>query len=236
MRPVDLAQLLVDLRPRPTGIGPVESDAGGPPLKLFGAFQGRESRCDAGERAWIFPLLPFCGLQRFPAGALPFAAEDMGVAPDHLVADRVDDVGWEALKAAEREHREDSSAVAGVAAALPALKRAEKLQRRAARVGFDWPDAHGPREKIDEELGEIDRAEGEAEMASEVGDLLFSVVNYARHLGIDPEAALRGANRRFEGRFRKVEALADRPLTDMDIEELEEIWRQAKKSLQASER
>ena len=154
----------------------------------------------------------------------------------HIFSSEEQSPGWEALKAAEREHREDSSAVAGVAAALPALKRAEKLQRRAARVGFDWPDAHGPREKIDEELGEIDRAEGEAEMASEVGDLLFSVVNYARHLGIDPEAALRGANRRFEGRFRKVEALADRPLTDMDIEELEEIWRQAKKSLQASER
>jgi ATP diphosphatase len=154
----------------------------------------------------------------------------------HIFGSQEQSPGWEALKAAEREQLEDSSALAGVAAALPALKRAEKLQRRAARVGFDWPDAKGPRQKIDEELGEIDRAEGEKEIAAEIGDLLFSVVNYARHLGIDPEAAVRNANRRFENRFRKVEALASRPLAEMNIEKLEELWRQAKRQLQASER
>jgi ATP diphosphatase len=136
--------------------------------------------------------------------------------------------GWEALKAAERDRHEDKSALAHVAQALPALKRAEKLQRRAARVGFDWPDASGPRAKMDEELGEIDRAASAGERAAEIGDLLFSVVNYARHHEIDPETALREAAQRFEDRFRKVEALADRPLAEMTIDELETLWQRAK--------
>jgi ATP diphosphatase len=148
----------------------------------------------------------------------------------------VDSPGWEALKAAERTALEDRSALAGVALALPALKRSEKLQQRAARVGFDWPDASGPRSKIEEELGEIDRAEGQEELSAEIGDLLFSVVNYARHLDIDPESALRGACARFEQRFRKVEAIAERPLGEMSIEALEELWQSAKKALQASDR
>ena len=82
--------------------------------------------------------------------------------------------GWEALKAAERADHADESALAGVALALPALKRAEKIQRRAARVGFDWPDADGPRAKIDEELDEIERADDDEERAAELGDLLFA--------------------------------------------------------------
>jgi nucleoside triphosphate diphosphatase len=139
--------------------------------------------------------------------------------------------GWEALKAAERDEREDTSALAHVALALPALKRAEKLQRRAARVGFDWPDASGPRAKIDEELAEIDLADSDEERAAEIGDLLLSVVNYARHLGVNPETALREANDRFESRFRKVEALADRPLAEMTIDELEMLWQRAKREL-----
>ena len=139
--------------------------------------------------------------------------------------------GWEALKAEERGRSEDCSALAGVALALPALKRAEKIQRRAARIGFDWPDSDGPRAKIAEELAELDAAANPAERASELGDLLFSVVNYARHLGIDPETALREATQRFEQRFRKVEELADKPLNDMDINELEALWQQAKRSL-----
>jgi ATP diphosphatase len=137
--------------------------------------------------------------------------------------------GWEALKAAERSAGPDPSAVAGIALALPALKRAEKVQRRAARVGFDWPDISGPRQKIDEELGEIERAGSDEERASEMGDLLFSVVNYARHLGVDPETALREATSRFESRFRKVEELADKPLKDMTLDELEALWQRAKK-------
>jgi ATP diphosphatase len=147
----------------------------------------------------------------------------------HIFGDAVASPGWETLKAAEREDQEDESAIAGVALALPALKRAEKIQRRAARVGFDWPDADGPRAKIDEELGEIERAADDAERASEIGDLLFTVVNYARHLGVNPETALREATARFEARFRKVEGLADKPLNDMNIDELETLWQRAKK-------
>lgn len=146
----------------------------------------------------------------------------------HIFGDEAASPGWEALKAAERHQAEDRSALAGVALALPALKRAEKLQRRAARIGFDWPDVSGPRAKIDEELAEIDAASTEAERAAELGDLLFSVVNYARHLDIDPEAALREASARFESRFRKVEEIADKPLKDMYIEALEELWQRAK--------
>jgi ATP diphosphatase len=149
----------------------------------------------------------------------------------HIFGEESESPGWEALKAAERDRKDDPSAVAGVALALPALKRAEKLQRRAARVGFDWPDAAGPRAKIEEELKEIDAAEGSEEVASEIGDLLFSVVNYARHLDIDPEAALREAAARFEQRFRKVEKLAERPLKDMHIDDLEALWQRAKKAL-----
>ena len=147
----------------------------------------------------------------------------------HVFGDDAHSPGWETLKAAERDRHEDRSALAHVAQALPALKRAEKLQRRAARVGFDWPDASGPRSKIDEELAEIDQAASAGERAAEIGDLLFSVVNYARHHEIDPEAALRDAAQRFEERFRKVEALADRSLAGMSIDELEALWQRAKK-------
>jgi ATP diphosphatase len=146
----------------------------------------------------------------------------------HIFGEAESSPGWETLKAAERGDDADSSAVAGVALALPALKRAEKIQRRAARVGFDWPDADGPRRKIDEELGEIERAETDEERAGEVGDLIFAMVNYARHLGVNPETALREATARFERRFRKVEELADKPLKEMDIDELEALWQRAK--------
>ncbi|HEU0135050.1 MAG TPA: nucleoside triphosphate pyrophosphohydrolase [Allosphingosinicella sp.] len=146
----------------------------------------------------------------------------------HIFGDAAHSPGWEALKAAERHERDDKSALAGVALALPALKRAEKLQRRAARIGFDWPDPSGPRAKIDEELAEIDDSTSAAERSAELGDLLFSVVNYARHLDIDPEAALRDASARFEQRFRKVEEIVDKPLKEMDIDALEALWQRAK--------
>ncbi|HEX8126384.1 MAG TPA: nucleoside triphosphate pyrophosphohydrolase [Allosphingosinicella sp.] len=146
----------------------------------------------------------------------------------HIFGNETVSPGWEALKAAERGGASDQSALAGVALALPALKRAEKLQRRAARVGFDWPDAAGPRAKIEEELGELDDAATAEERSAELGDLLFSVVNYARHLDIDPESALREASARFEQRFRKVEEIADKPLKDMDIQALEALWQRAK--------
>ena len=149
----------------------------------------------------------------------------------HIFGDADRSPGWETLKAAERSQNSDTSAVAGVAVALPALKRAEKIQRRAARVGFDWPDAEGPRLKIDEELDELERAETEEEKSAELGDLLFAVVNFARHLGINPETALRQATDRFERRFRKVEEIADKPLKDMDIDALEGLWQKAKKAV-----
>ena len=147
----------------------------------------------------------------------------------HIFGDAVASPGWETLKAAERSDDGDTSALAGVALALPALKRAEKIQRRAARVGFDWPDADGPRQKIDEELGEIERADTDEDRAGELGDLLFAVVNYARHLGVNPETALREATARFESRFRKVEEIADKSLKEMNIDELEALWQRAKK-------
>ena len=136
---------------------------------------------------------------------------------------------WEQIKAEERAAKTDGSALAGIALALPALKRAEKIQKRAARVGFDWPDAAGPRAKIDEELAEIARAADDDERAAEIGDLLFSAVNYARHLGVDPEAALSAANARFERRFRKMEEIAGNPMKDMDLNQLEALWQAAKK-------
>ncbi|HEX8571150.1 MAG TPA: nucleoside triphosphate pyrophosphohydrolase [Allosphingosinicella sp.] len=149
----------------------------------------------------------------------------------HIFGDRSESPGWEALKAAERHEGDDKSALAGVALALPALKRAEKLQRRAARIGFDWPDSAGPRAKIDEELAELEASGSDEERSAELGDLLFSVVNYARHLDIDPETALRQASERFEQRFRKVEEIADKPLKDMNIDALETLWQRAKKLL-----
>ena len=147
----------------------------------------------------------------------------------HIFGEAASSPGWEALKAAERADHPDESALAGVALALPALKRAEKIQRRAARIGFDWPDIEGPKAKIEEEMGEIERAETDAERVAELGDLLFAVVNYARHLDIEPETALREATSRFETRFRKVEEIADKPLKDMNIDELESLWQRAKK-------
>ena len=144
----------------------------------------------------------------------PHLFGEAGVRPD-----------WEGMKAAERAP--GSSALDGVALALPALMRAEKLQKRAARKGFDWPDATGPRAKIDEELLEIEGASTEAERVDEVGDLLFAVVNYARHLGVDPEVALRGANAKFEGRFRSIETAPG--FAGLPLDAKERLWNKAKK-------
>jgi nucleoside triphosphate diphosphatase len=135
---------------------------------------------------------------------------------------------WEQIKADERAAKPDKSALAGVALALPALERAAKLQRRAARVGFDWPDRSGPRAKIDEELAELDAETEHPRMLEELGDLLFAVVNLARHLNIEPEAALRDANRKFEHRFRAIENAPG--FEGMSLEEKETLWMAAKKA------
>ena len=144
----------------------------------------------------------------------------------HIFGDAAESPGWDAIKATERKHREDESALAGVANALPALDRAAKLQRRAARTGFDWPDESGPRAKIDEELEELDRESDPHRRQDELGDLLFAVVNLARHLNIDAEEALRQANRKFESRFRQIEKMPG--FETMSLEEKEALWRKAK--------
>jgi len=136
--------------------------------------------------------------------------------------------GWESLKAAERADHPDDSALAGVALALPALLRAEKLQRRAARTGFDWPDAAGPRAKIEEELAEVEAENDAHALEDEIGDLLFAVVNWSRHLGINPESALRRANAKFERRFRAMEAMAGDAFAGLSLEEKDALWVRAK--------
>ena len=137
---------------------------------------------------------------------------------------------WEMIKADERKAKGADSALAGVATGLPALLRAEKLQKRAARTGFDWPDPNGARAKIDEELREVETAANAAERDEEIGDLLFSVVNWARKLGVNPEAALRAANTKFERRFRAMEAEAGDAFGALDLDAKEELWVRAKLS------
>jgi ATP diphosphatase len=147
---------------------------------------------------------------------------------------------WEAIKAAERaalaREVKPQSALDGVEQALPALKRAQKLGKRAASVGFDWPDSRGVRAKIDEELAELSAAEcsgRKGEIDEELGDLLFAVVNLARHLKVDPEHALRAANLKFESRFRRMETEARATgtrLSDLDLEALEARWQAAKRA------
>ncbi len=150
-------------------------------------------------------------------------------------ADGKQDGSWEQIKELERSGSDDQSALAGVTKALPALKRAQKLGKRASRVGFDWPDRAGVLAKIQEELDELEVAVGEREPASieeEFGDVLFAVVNLARHLDIDPEKALTGANYKFERRFRDMEqqiATSGRRFRDFNIETLDKHWRAAKK-------
>lgn len=144
---------------------------------------------------------------------------------------------WERIKAEERGGGGDEGALAGVAKSLPALKRAQKLGKRAAGVGFDWPDRRGVREKIAEELEELEDAVGTrdpARVEEEFGDLLFAVVNLARHLDVDAENALTGANRKFERRFAEMEkAIRDSGgrFRDHNLESLDREWRAAKRRL-----
>ncbi len=151
----------------------------------------------------------------------------------HIFSDAADEgqsreVRWEAQKAAEREAKGATSALDGVALALPALMRAEKLQKRAARVGFDWPDSAGPRAKVIEELDELAAAKTAAEKLDEAGDLLFAAVNLVRRYGIAPEDALRHGNAKFERRFRGMEALAGADFPSLSLEAQEALWQQVK--------
>src|ERR1051325_6649860 len=140
---------------------------------------------------------------------------------------------WGAHKAAEREAKgEAASVVDGVAIALPALLRAAKISRRAARIGFDWPDAASVIDKIEEELDEIedaiDDSASPAALEEEIGDLLFAAANLARKLDIEPETALRRATAKFERRFRRVEALAEARAVGRNLDALEALWQEIK--------
>ena len=141
-------------------------------------------------------------------------------------ADDADTVrrNWDEIKAAERG-AERSSLLEGISA-MPGLSRAMELGRRAAKVGFDWPDVSGVRGAVDDELAELDRADSHEERRRELGDVLFSVVNLARHLDVDPESALQAAATRFDRRFRQMEATGD--LESLDLDQLNALWHEAK--------
>ena len=141
---------------------------------------------------------------------------------------------WEAQKQAERAARSEHTTLAGIAIGLPALTRAQKLTARAARVGFDWPDAEAVLAKLDEEVAEL-RAEltdaDPARLTDELGDMLFVLANLARKLGLDPEACLRHANDKFTRRFTAIEtrlAATGKTLSDATLDEMESHWQAVK--------
>lgn len=182
------------------------------------------------------------------AGHFDFAGVARGIADKmirrhpHVFGDESRDrtpaeqtVAWEAIKAAERAGKPaEAGVLAGVAAGLPALTRAVKLQNRAARVGFDWPNAGEVLAKIAEETAELVEARdagAATEVAEEYGDLLFVMANLARHLGVDPEAALRAANAKFTRRFEAIEAALaaeGRRPDESTLEEMDALWNAAK--------
>ena len=149
-----------------------------------------------------------------------------------VVADTAEEVkaNWEAIKAAERGTTPDS-ALHGVPAGMPALERAAKVQRKAATVGFDWPSTKGVFAKVAEELQEVEAAGSDSNAtAAEIGDLLFAVVNLARHLHVDPELALTGSIQRFTSRFVAMEKVG--PLDGLSLADLDARWEEAKRSVQ----
>jgi ATP diphosphatase len=149
---------------------------------------------------------------------------------------------WEQIKQMEHKKESRHSALDGVPSALPALIKAQRTQEKAARVGFDWKDAEGPLEKIEEELNELkaeiasrrsDSPADSGRVKEELGDLLFSVCNLARHLKVDSESALEGSTAKFARRFRAVESAVkaqERELKEMSLAEMDEIWDEVKSS------
>jgi nucleoside triphosphate diphosphatase len=180
------------------------------------------------------------------AGAFDFAAVARGICDKlvrrhpHIFAERRDievaqlHVSWEAQKALERAQAGERGVLADVPRALPGLARAAKLGRRAARVGFDWQQAAGVRAKVQEELAEIDAAiaaGSHEQVGQEIGDLLFTVANWARHLQVDPESALQGAALKFERRFEQMERSAQQQQLSLDklsADQWEQLWNVAK--------
>ena len=138
---------------------------------------------------------------------------------------------WEAIKRVEKGQKTYSDSIRQVARSLPALMYAEKVQKKAKKAGFDWPDISGAFDKIDEEKAELIRAmHGDGDVADELGDLLFAVVNTARFLEVDPEEALERASAKFVGRFCRMEELAgEHGLDGMSLEEMDMLWNRAKK-------
>lgn len=168
-------------------------------------------------------------------------SDKMEARHPHVFGDVADEgqsreVRWEKLKEQERADKGASSALDGVALALPALMRAEKLQKRAARVGFDWPDPAGPAAKVAEEVIELAEAETQEDRIMEAGDFLFAAANLVRAYGIAPEEALRAANAKFERRFKGMEALAKASSVDfakLSLDEQEALWQEVKKGEKA---
>ena len=164
-------------------------------------------------------------------------ADKMEARHPHIFGDEggvMEDGRWEDLKAAEREAGGMTSAMDGVAQALPALLRSHKLQKRAARVGFEWHDVTGPLAKLQEELAELEAAETPNERLMEAGDVLFVMVNIVRRYGVDPEQALRASNAKFERRFKMMEELAQKSGEDfavLDLEAQEQYWQRAKREI-----
>ena len=158
-------------------------------------------------------------------------SDKMEARHPHIFGEEAGTMGearWEDLKAAERSEKGADSALEGVAIALPALMRAQKLQKHAARTGFDWPDPSGSEAKIFEEVEELKSASSEETKTEEAGDLLFAVVNFVRAHGVSAEDALRAANRKFERRFRAMEQLAGAGFSDLSLEQQEELWQNVK--------
>ena len=177
------------------------------------------------------------------AGAFDFAdvaqaiADKMEARHPHIFADQpgaMTESRWESMKATERASDGLYSAMDGVAAALPALMRAQKLQKRAARDGFDWADVSGPESKVSEEILEL-RAASLDKLEEEAGDFLFAAVNLVRAYGVDAETALRRGNAKFERRYRAMEVLANGEFAGLSLDEQEALWL-AVKSAERSER
>ena len=158
-------------------------------------------------------------------------SDKMEARHPHIFGDETGTMGetrWETLKAAERQSRGSTSAMDGVALALPALMRAHKLQKRAARDGFDWPDTEGPEAKIIEEIEELKAASPET-LEEEAGDLLFATVNFVRAHGVDAESALRASNAKFERRYRAMEKKASGDFASLSLDAQEALWQAVKR-------
>lgn len=163
----------------------------------------------------------------FPDGSLRSQIEHRDMLPGD------DKARWEAIKQQEREQKGQRGILADVPLNLPALTRATKLQKRAASVGFDWDDVHGPIAKVREELAEVEAAlaaQDEAAIAEELGDLLFAVVNITRYLKLDAETVLRAANSKFEQRFQYMEAHSPTPVAETSMAVLNSLWDAAKRA------